>query len=100
MMAILTSFLSFVITYIPSNAHNMLVLILDSHFKCLDVVKVFVGWEKVMEMVAEYDTKSLMPLVVVAFHLQNLSSIDPTDALVVAHEDSIFGLVTSNETTL
>jgi outer membrane protein assembly factor BamE (lipoprotein component of BamABCDE complex) len=37
---------------------------------------------------------------VVAFHLQNLGSIDPTDALVVAHEDSIFGQMTSNETTM
>ncbi len=53
-----------------------------------------------MEMVVEYDIKSLMSLLVGAFHLQNPNSIDPTDALVVVNEDSIFGLVTSNETIL
>jgi len=53
-----------------------------------------------MEMVAEYDIKSLMLLVVVAFHLQNPSSIELTNALVVANENSIFGLVTSNKATL
>ncbi len=53
-----------------------------------------------MEMVAKYDTKSLMMLPVAAFHLQNPSSIDPTDALVVVNEDSIFGLMTSNEAIL
>ncbi len=100
MMAILAPFLSFATTCIPSKAHNMLVLMLDLHFKCLNVVKTFVGWAKIMEMVAKYDITSLMSLAVVAFHLQNPSFINPTDALVVANEDSIFGPVTSNKTTL
>jgi hypothetical protein len=69
MTTILAPFLSFATTYIPSYTHNMFTLMLDLHCKCLDVVKNFVGWVKVMEMVAEYDTKSLMSLVVVAFHL-------------------------------
>jgi hypothetical protein len=69
MMTILVPFLSFATTYIPSYTHNMFTLMLDLRFKCLDVVKNFVGWVKVMEMVAENDTKSLMSLVVVAFHL-------------------------------
>jgi hypothetical protein len=99
-MAILAPFLSFATTCTLSKAHNMLALMLDSRFKCLDVVKTFVGHAKVMEMVAKYDIKSLMSLVVVAFHLQNPSFIDPTDALVVVNEDSIFGLMTSNKTTL
>jgi len=66
----------------------------------MDVVKVFVGWAKVMEMVAKYDTKSLMLLVVVAFHFQNLGYVDLTNALVVVDEDSIFGPMTSNETII
>jgi len=69
MMTILVPFLSFATTYIPSYTHNMFTLMLDLRFKFLDVVKNFVGWVKVMEMVVEYDTKSLMSLVVVAFHL-------------------------------
>jgi hypothetical protein len=53
-----------------------------------------------MEMVAEYDTKSLMSLLVVAFHLQNPSFVDPTYALMVIDEDSIFGPMTLNKTIL
>jgi hypothetical protein len=40
---ILTPFLSFTTTYTPSKAHNMFALMLDPHFKCMDVVKAFVG---------------------------------------------------------
>jgi hypothetical protein len=69
MMAILAPFMSFVTTYTPSNTHNMFMLILDLRFKFLNVVNFFVGWAKVMDMVAKYDIKSLMLLVVVAFHL-------------------------------
>jgi hypothetical protein len=99
-MAILAPFLSFATTYTPSKAHNMLTLMLGLHFKCMDVVKAFVGWAKVMEMVVEYDTKSLMPLVVACFHFQNPGFVEPIVALVVADEDSNFSLVTSNEATL
>jgi hypothetical protein len=99
-MAILVPFLSFATTYIPNKAHNMLVLMLDTCFKCLNVVKAFVGRAKTMEKVAKYDTKSLMVLIVVAFHLQNLSSIDLIDALMVVDEDSISCLVTSNKITM
>jgi hypothetical protein len=100
MMAVLAPFLSFATTCTPSKAHNMLALMWDLCFKCLDVVKAFVGWAKVMEMVVEYVINSLMLLVVVAFQLQNPGSIDPTNALVVVNEDSIFGPLTSNEATL
>jgi len=100
MMAILVLFWPFATTCTPNKAHNMLALMLDLCFKFLDVVKTFVQWGKVTEMVAEYEIKSLMPLVVVTFHLQNPSSINLIDALVVANEDSIFGPMTSNKATL
>jgi len=63
-MPILTPFFAFSSTYITTKAHNMLTLMLDLHFKSLDVVKGFVGREKVIQMVAKYDNKSLMPLLV------------------------------------
>jgi hypothetical protein len=100
MMAVLVPFLSFATTYTPNKTHNMFALMLDQHFKCLDVVKAFVGWAKVREMVAKYDTKFLMPLLVAAFHLQNPSSVGRIDALVVVNENSIFGQMTSNRATL
>jgi hypothetical protein len=40
---VLTPFLAFTSSYNASKVHNMLALILDSHFKSLDVVKTFVG---------------------------------------------------------
>jgi hypothetical protein len=39
----------------------MLTLMLDSRFKSLDVVKAFVGWVKVIQIVVEYDNKTLLP---------------------------------------
>ncbi len=86
MIVVLAPFLSFATTYTPNKAHNMFALMLDPHFKCLDVVKAFVGWAKIMEMVVEYDTAT--------------SNLSPIDALVVVNEDSIFGILTSNEATL
>ncbi len=39
----LTPFLAFTSSYNASKVHIMLALMLDSHFKSLDVVKAFVG---------------------------------------------------------
>ncbi len=47
-MAMIAPFLAFSSTYITTKAHNMLTLMLDSHFKSLDVAKGFVGKEKVI----------------------------------------------------
>jgi len=53
----------------------------------------------VIQIVVEYDNKTILPLLVVAFHFLNPTS----DGLVQAtpiDDDSIFGVMTSNETTL
>jgi hypothetical protein len=65
--AILAPFLAFASTYIIVKAHNMFVLMLDPQFKSLDILKSFVGKAKVVHMVVEYDTKSLMPLIMATF---------------------------------
>jgi hypothetical protein len=54
----------------------MLTLMLDLHFKSLNVVKGFVRREKIIQMVAKYDSKSLMPLLVATFKIQNLGVIN------------------------
>jgi len=68
---------------------------LDSHFKSLNVVKVFVGQAKVIQIMAEYHIKTLLQLLAVAFHFLNptiggLIKVTPVD------DDSIFGAMTSN----
>ncbi len=99
--ATLAPFLAFASTYNASKAHNMLALMLDTHLKSLDVVKTFVGWEKVIHMVTKYDNKTLLPLLVVAFRFLNPNSNGLTKAAPVdGDKDSIFGVVTSNEVTL
>lgn len=57
-----------------SKVHNMLVLILDPHFKSLDVMKVVVGRAKLIQVVVEFDTKTLMPLLVATFQFLNPST--------------------------
>jgi hypothetical protein len=99
--AALAPFLAFASTYNASKAHNMLALMLDPHFKSLDVVKTFVGWEKVIHMVAKYNNKTLLPLLVVTFLFLNPNSDGLTKATPVdGDKDSIFGAMTSNEVTL
>jgi hypothetical protein len=49
----------------------MQVLMLDSHFKSLNVVKAFVGQAKIIQIVVEYHNKTLLQLLMVAFHFLN-----------------------------
>jgi hypothetical protein len=92
-------FLSFASTYNVTKVHNMLVLMLDLHFKSLDVVKAFVRRAKVIQIVAEYDIMTLMPLLVATFQFQNLNIIGLIKPLMVDNE-SIFGAMISNEIPL
>jgi len=49
---VLGPFLFFAYTYNDTKVHNILALLFNSYFKSLDVVKTFVGWAKVIQMVA------------------------------------------------
>ncbi len=59
----------------PQAKVTTLALMLNLYFKSLDVVKGFVGRAKIIHMVAKYDNKSLMPLLVATFKIQNLGVI-------------------------
>ncbi len=48
---------------------------------------------------AKYDSKTLLPLLMVAFHFLN-PTIDGLTKATPLDDDSIFGIVTSNVTTL
>jgi hypothetical protein len=63
------------------------------------VVKVFVGWEKIIEIMVKYDSKTLLPLMVATFHFLN-PTIDGLLKATPIDDDSIFGVMTSNATTL
>ncbi len=63
------------------------------------MVKVFVGWEKIIEIMVKYDSKTLLPLMVATFHFLN-PTIDGLLKATPIDDDSIFGVMTSNATTL
>ncbi len=69
--AILVPFLAFTSSNNASKAHNMLPLILNLWFKPLNVVKTFVGHAKMIQIVVEYDNKTLLPLLLASFHFLN-----------------------------
>jgi hypothetical protein len=89
---LLVPFLAFASTFSANKVHNMLVLILDPNFKSIDAMKVVVGRVKVIQMVVEYDTKTLMPLLVATFQFLNPSINGLTKlALVDDNEIPFFG---------
>jgi hypothetical protein len=96
---VLTPFLAFTSSYNVSKAHTMLTLMLDMCFKSLDAVKVFVGQEKVIQIGVEYDSKTALPLLAVVLHFLNPTNDGFIQATPI-DDDSIFGVVTSNEATL
>jgi len=62
-------------------------------------MKVFVGRAKVIQIVAAYDKKIVLPLLVVTFHFLN-PAIDGMAKVTLIDDDSIFGAMTSNVATL
>jgi hypothetical protein len=79
----------------------MFALMLDPWFKSLDIFKTFVGSANVIHMVAEYDTKSLMLLLVTVFLFINFDVNGTIERTIIDDEGkSIFGAVTSSEATL
>jgi hypothetical protein len=61
---VLDSFLSFLKKYENRKTHNMIFLMLYPRFKSLHIVSSFVGKEKGVALVEEYDKKILYPMLV------------------------------------
>ncbi len=94
---VLVLFSSFKSSYNANKIHNMLAIMLD--FKFVDVMKVFIRWAKMIQIIVEYDSNTLLPLLVASFHFLNpttngLIEVTPID------DDSIFGAMISNAITL
>jgi hypothetical protein len=61
---VLDPFLSILTKYKNKNTHNMIYLMLDHRFKNLHIIFSFVGCEQGVNLVEEYDRKSLYPIFV------------------------------------
>jgi hypothetical protein len=64
----LDTFFAFASTYSVGKVLNVLMLMFDMRFESFDVMKTFVKWAKVIQMVAKYDNKTLMPFLMVLFN--------------------------------
>lgn len=95
-LAVLEPLLSFAGTFSRQSAHNMLALMLDPRFKGLGLVRDYVGGEKVVSIVFEYDSLVLLPLL-----MQCYKRLHPTaqsqEPITPMSENSIFGAQASAE---
>ncbi len=76
--------MAFASTYSVGKVHNVLMLMFDL---CFDVMKTFVKWAKIKQMVAKYDNKTLMPLLMVTFQFLNFNSNGPIKPTPIVHND-------------
>ena len=89
--------LAFAVDFTREKAHNMLSLMLDPRYKGLQVIIDYVGREKAMHIVAEYDQLVLMPLLVKVSRLLNPSLENNLVPTLEATTDSLFGHTSSTE---
>jgi hypothetical protein len=59
---VIKPFLLFLKTFYQQNVHNMFAIMLDPHFKFLQIVENYVGCGKTICFASEYDVKAMIPL--------------------------------------
>jgi hypothetical protein len=64
---VLDHFFSFMFSFQPHKAHNMLAMILNPYYNSLGLVIQYVDEERVLHIVYEYDKQVLFPLLVWAY---------------------------------
>jgi hypothetical protein len=85
-------FLAFFESYITTKAHNMLVIMLDPHFKNMKVIPIFLSDSLTFQVVAKYDVKIVYPLLVQAYlHLNPMKTI--VKSVIVENDDYFFGKI-------
>jgi hypothetical protein len=65
---VLKLFLSFFLKYEEKNSLNVLYLMLDQRFKSLCLMSSFIGCEQVVNIVEEYDRRSLYPMLLKCYY--------------------------------
>ncbi len=80
-------FLAFFESYITAKAHNMLAIMFDPHYKYMKVIQKILGNSFALQVVVEYDVKSVYPLLVQAYlHLNPMKAI--AESIVVEYDDN------------
>jgi hypothetical protein len=69
----------------------MLILILDPHFKNLELIRDYGALELAMQVAINYDQKTLMPLLLIVYHASTPNSRTITSFTTTMVELSVFG---------
>jgi hypothetical protein len=94
---VLTPFLAFSNFYINVKAHDMMIIMLDSCFLNMKVIKYYVGYT--VDVVAKYDTKVMYPLLLQVYLQFNLvkATKNPT---TLEDDEYFFGYIVSIDDTI
>jgi len=68
---VLHHFVSFVKSFSWEKAHNMVVLMLDPHFKCMDCIMDYICMDQAAILLQQYDELVVMPLLKVVMGFLN-----------------------------
>jgi hypothetical protein len=86
---ILTMFLAFALAYNQANAHNMLPIMFNLHFKNMKLIREFVGNAHAIQIVIDYDNNIVCPLLLhVIFHFNPIRAT--TNPPMVVEDDDLF----------
>jgi len=72
---VLCHFLSFAKSFSRERAHNMVVLMLDPHFKGMDCIMDYIGNNQAAILMQQYDELVVMPLLKVLMRFLNLDQV-------------------------
>jgi hypothetical protein len=64
---VIKPFLDFLRSFDAQQVHNMMVIMLDTHFKALRIVESLVGCRNAIRLTFEYDAKFVILLLMVCF---------------------------------
>ncbi len=96
-ICVLQSFLDFCDKFDASMVHNMLAFVLDPKFRTLKCVTTLIGRDKAQAFVDEYDSKILIPMLVMVFKCLNLSPVETFPPQTHVEDESLFGALASSE---
>jgi len=91
---VIKPFLDFLRSFDAQQVHNMMLIMLDTHFKALQIVESLVGCRNAIRLTFEYDAKVVILLLMVCFEWLNpiaIASATTTNVVRLEFEEDMFG---------
>ncbi len=86
---VIKPFLDFLMSLDAHQVHNMMVIMLDTHFKALRIVESLVGCENVIQLTFEYDAKVVILLLMVYLNCWTPLPLHLLQQLMMWHWDGL-----------